>query len=103
MHVDCDKEGFLKDPTQWSNAFMEAVAQEEGLRLTTEHLAIIHFFRDFYFQHRLTPSQRVLVKYLRQIWPQEKASSLYIQTLFPKSLMLQASRLAGLPKPSRCL
>ncbi len=100
---ELDKHGFLKLLDKWSECFALLVAQEEKLTLTSDHWDIIHFYRDFYLQYQLTPSQRILIKYLRQKWPEEKATSLYVQTLFTKSVMLQASRLAGLPKPSRCL
>lgn len=100
---ELDQHGFLKDKNDWNESFILAIAQEEQLNLTGDHRTVILFFREFYEHHELTPAMRVIIKYLRNIWPAEKANSHYLQTLFPKSVMLQASRLAGLPKPSRCL
>lgn len=103
MNFDLDEHGFLKNKDQWNELFVEEMAKQENISLTDEHKDIICFFRDFYLQHQLTPTMRVLLKHLKTLWPHDKANSLYVQHLFPKSVMLQASRLAGLPKPSRCL
>lgn len=103
INFELDAHGFLKQFDAWCDDFVMQIATAENLTLTQDHWIIIHFFRDFYQQYQLTPSLRVLIKYLRSKWPEEKATSFYIQTLFPQGVMLQASRLAGLPKPARCL
>ena len=81
----------------------QKLATAENIILTSEHWDIIHFFRYFYNEYQLTPSMRILIKYLKQQWPEEKATSVYLQKLFPKSFMLQVCFIAGLPKPKRCL
>lgn len=103
MHLELDENGFLKNKDQWNEAFVVTTANKEQIALTVEHWEIIRFFRHFYEQYQLTPAMRVLMKHLRPLWSAEKVNSTYLQTLFPKGVMLQASRLAGLPKPSRCL
>ncbi|EKD75539.1 MAG: hypothetical protein ACD_44C00106G0003 [uncultured bacterium] len=103
MHFSLTEEGYLKNKNDWNKNFSILAAEAENIMLSPEHWQIIHFFQHFYEAHHLTPSMRILIKYLRTEWPAEKANSAYVQGLFPKSVMLQASLLAGLPKPSHCL
>ncbi len=103
MTAQLDQNGFLKDLSTWTPSFSEEISKEEKLSLSQDHWTIIYFFQHFYQEYQLTPTMRVLIKYLKTQWPEEKANSLYVQTLFPKSVILQASRLAGLPKPPKCL
>lgn len=103
MQYPLDDKGNLKNLADWDTPCLYWFAEQEAISVTSEHLDVIQFFRDFYVQYSLTPSMRVLLKFLRTRWSTEKVSSTYLQQLFPKSVMLQASRLAGLPKPTRCL
>lgn len=99
-----DKEGFLVHLEDWTPDVALAIAAEDGLVLSKEHWAIIVFLRQFYLQHEKTPGIRVLVKHLSEILQDpQKGNSLYLHQLFPKGPARQASKIAGLPKPARCL
>ena len=103
MLFETDKHGYLKNITDWTENVAEFIAQQENIALTPEHWLIIHTLRTFYLSHQLLPSMRVLIKLLAEKIPDEKNHSLYLQNLFPKGLMRQASKIAGLPKPVRCI
>lgn len=103
MRYPLDEKGYLKNTEDWDVDCLHWFAKQENLTLNSDHEEVVRFFRDFYVQYSLTPSMRVLLKFLQTRWSTEKVSSTYLQQLFPKSVMLQASRLAGLPKPTRCL
>jgi tRNA 2-thiouridine synthesizing protein E len=86
----------------WNEAVANAIAQDDGLVLTTDHWQVIYFLRNFYQQYQIMPAMRVLVKELAKQMG-TKSNSIYLNSLFPKGLMRQASKIAGLPKPTRCI
>ncbi len=101
--INLDKDGFLVDLTDWSDAVAEALACNEGMLLSAAHFEIIHILRQFYNEYQLSPAMRPLVKYIGQQLGKDKGSSLYLLSLFPGSPAKLASKLAGLPKPDNCL
>lgn len=98
-----DKEGFLRDLGDWDENVAIALAREDGLALTGEHLEIIRLLRQFYAEFQLSPAMRPLVRYVGLHLGTDKGSSLYLLKLFPGSPAKLASKFAGLPKPDNCL
>jgi tRNA 2-thiouridine synthesizing protein E len=98
-----DREGFLLELSDWSEAAAGALAEREGLTLTAEHMEVIRLLRQFYQEFQLSPAMRPLVKYVGMHLGAEKGNSLYLLKLFPGSPAKLASKLAGLPKPDNCL
>src|SRR5690554_880351 len=101
--IELDKDGFLQDLDDWSEAVAEALAASEGLTLTPEHYDVIHALRRFHAQYQLSPAMRPLVKYIGQELGADKGNSMYLLKLFPGSPAKLASKIAGLPKPDNCL
>ncbi|NQD38178.1 TusE/DsrC/DsvC family sulfur relay protein [Permianibacter sp. IMCC34836] len=97
-----DGHGYLRDRSVWTEAIAEQLAAREGIVLTAEHWQVIRYVRAFYDEFQSSPAIRPLVKYLAQHWGPEKGNSLYLHTLF-KEPAKQASKIAGLPKPARCI
>ncbi len=98
-----DEHGFLKDHTHWSADIAYAFAKEENIILTEAHWQVINFLREYYEIHTTAPAIRLLVKSLKEKYGHEIGNSLYLQTLFPVSPARQAAKIAGLPKPKRCI
>ncbi len=91
----------MNDPvTNWSPSMALALAEKEKLALNDLHWKIIHFVRDFYKQYHYMPIQRLIVKGLQKSHPE--FSSITLQNLFPQGPQ-QICRIAGLPKPARCV
>ncbi|NVJ68357.1 MAG: TusE/DsrC/DsvC family sulfur relay protein [Gammaproteobacteria bacterium] len=101
--LERDKEGYLLDSTLWSESIAEAIADDEDLDLTDDHWQVIRYVRRFYEEFNTSPSIRPLVKYLQQQWSSEKGNSIYLALLFPEGPAKQATKIAGLPKPARCI
>ncbi|MBM7035764.1 TusE/DsrC/DsvC family sulfur relay protein [Vibrio ulleungensis] len=101
--IDTDAEGYLKDYTQWEEAMIPVLAEQEGIVLTEDHLEIILFVREFYLEFKTSPAVRMLVKAVAKAHGPEKGSSKYLFTLFREGPAKQATKLAGLPKPAKCL
>ena len=82
-HIETDASGYLLNVDDWDIEVAQAIAKLEQLELTDAHWEIIHFVRAFYQEY--------------------KGNSRYLQRLFPDGPAKQATKLAGLPKPAKCL
>ena len=98
-----DKDGYLLDHTQWNEDVARSIAQAENLELTDAHWEVIYFVRDFYQEYNTSPAIRMLVKAMAEKLGADKGNSRYLQRLFPEGPAKQATKLAGLPKPAKCL
>ncbi|MDW6092889.1 TusE/DsrC/DsvC family sulfur relay protein [Vibrio rhizosphaerae] len=101
--IATDNEGYLLDHTQWQEGMIPLLAEAEGIELTAAHIEVIHFVREFYEQYNTSPAIRMLVKAMEKAHGPEKGNSKYLFKLFRKGPAKQATKLAGLPKPAKCL
>ncbi|MEH6593668.1 MAG: TusE/DsrC/DsvC family sulfur relay protein [Halioglobus sp.] len=98
-----DKEGFLRQLSDWSPAVAEQLALVEGIALADKHWEIISLLRAYYQEFDSSPAMRPLVKYCAIKLGTEKGKSIYLMSLFPGSPAKIGSKIAGLPKPDNCL
>ena len=101
--IETDPLGYLLDVNQWNQDVALAIAEKENLQLTEAHWEVIHFVRDFYKEYKTSPAIRMLVKAMAQKLGEDKGNSRYLQRLFPDGPAKQSTKLAGLPKPAKCL
>ncbi len=100
---ETDREGYLVDLADWSEAVAEQLAASEGISLTDEHWALIKMIRAFYETFEVSPAMRVLVKHTREQLGEKKGNSIYLLKLFPGSPAKLLAKIAGLPRPTNCL
>ena len=103
LNIETDNFGYLLDWQQWTPEVAEFIAAKENLPLTELHWEVIYFVRNFYQEYKTSPAIRMLVKAMAQKFGEEKGNSRYLQRLFPDGPAKQATKLAGLPKPAKCL
>ncbi len=101
--IETDSEGYLKDTHQWSEALAEVIAEQESIALSPEHWEVVRFVRAFYLEFNTSPAIRMLVKAMANTFGEEKGNSRYLYRLFPKGPAKQATKIAGLPKPVKCI
>lgn len=101
--IATDKQGYLLDSSQWQPEMAPLLAQQENIVLTDAHWEVVNFVRDFYQEFNTSPAIRVLVKAIGQKLGEDKGNSKYLYKLFPKGPAKQATKIAGLPKPARCI
>ena len=101
--IETDSEGYLKETTQWNEAMAEVIAGQEGISLSVEHWEVVRFVRDFYLEFNTSPAIRMLVKAMANKFGEEKGNSRYLYRLFPKGPAKQATKIAGLPQPVKCI
>jgi tRNA 2-thiouridine synthesizing protein E len=95
--VMTDSEGYLVDTSDWSEGFVRAEAELEGLTLTNEHWQVIRYLRRHFEEHGVQAGVRDMIRHFRQVWGPEKGANRYLHTLFPRGgPQKQGNRLAGL-------
>lgn len=103
IKLETDNSGYLLNSAQWNEDIARAIAQLENIELTEAHWEVIYFVRDFYQEYNTSPAIRMLVKAMAEKLGADKGNSRYLQRLFPEGPAKQATKLAGLPKPAKCL
>ena len=95
--VETDSEGYLVNPSDWSESFARALAAEDGLTLDAHHWAVIRFLREHFRRHGIQASVRDMVKHFRAVWGPDAGGSAALHRLFPRGgPQKQGNRLAGL-------
>ena len=95
--VDVDAEGFLTDPTQWSEGLAGEIARENGItELTPRHWQVVNYMRTTYLDTGQAPSIRSLGK-------QSGVPIKELYTLFPTGPAKLAAKIGGIPKPRGCI
>ncbi|ARD22494.1 MULTISPECIES: TusE/DsrC/DsvC family sulfur relay protein [Shewanella] len=103
QQIEVDAKGYLKNYTDWKADMAPILAATEDIVLTEQHWEVINFVRDFYLEYKTSPAIRVLVKAIGQALGPDKGNSKYLYTLFPIGPAKQATKIAGLPKPAKCI
>ena len=47
VHIKTDKQGYLKDASQWDESIAEIIAEMEGIELTEDHWQVVRYVRKF--------------------------------------------------------
>ncbi|MBE8717737.1 TusE/DsrC/DsvC family sulfur relay protein [Cellvibrio polysaccharolyticus] len=102
-NIETDKDGFLKNLSDWSATAASDLAASEKVVLTDAHWEMIYLLQNFYREFQISPSMRALVKYTALKLGKDKGNSIYLLELFPPSPARVASKIAGLPRPANCL
>jgi tRNA 2-thiouridine synthesizing protein E len=95
--IQVDEDGFIVDPSLWSEEFAAKVAASEGVDdLTDDHWKVVNYLRNYYIEYGVAPMIRKLCK--------ETGFKLKkIYELFPSGPAKGACKIAGLPKPTGCV
>ncbi|WON78252.1 sulfurtransferase TusE [Serratia sp. UGAL515B_01] len=101
--IETDAQGYLKNSADWHEELAPLLAAQEEIELSEAHWEVVRFVRDFYQEFNTSPAIRMLVKAMAQKYGEEKGNSRYLYRLFPKGPAKQATKIAGLPKPVKCI
>lgn len=91
-----DQEGFLTDPSEWSEEVAAALAEQIGVTLDSEHWAILAFLRAEHAKAGETPT-------LRRVSTGMEIPVKHLFELFPVKPAKKMAYVAGLPKPRGCV
>ena len=101
--VETDSHGYLKNMSDWTPELAVIIAAGEQITLSDAHWEVINFVRDFYDEYKTSPAIRALVKAMALKLGEDKGNSRYLYRLFPEGPAKQATKIAGLPKPAKCI
>ena len=103
QQIAVDKAGYLLNVEDWQPELALIIAQGENIDMDENRWEVVNFVRDFYLEFNTSPAIRALVKAMEKKFGPEKGNSRYLHRLFPKGPAKQATKIAGLPKPAKCL
>ncbi|SNC58416.1 TusE/DsrC/DsvC family sulfur relay protein [Sodalis endosymbiont of Henestaris halophilus] len=103
LEISMDAQGYLINPQDWSEELAVKISRLEGLILSEAHWQVIYFLRAFYMQYKISPTVRMLLAAISNVYGAEKWNSRYLFYLFPQGPAKQATKIAGLPKTVKCL
>ena len=98
-----DKEGYLRELTDWNEGVAVLLAQQENINLGPAHWEVIKLLRSFYRRHQVSPATRALINLVKRELGPDKGKSVYLMKLFRGSPAKTANKIAGLPKPDNCI
>jgi tRNA 2-thiouridine synthesizing protein E len=101
--IERDEEGFLLYTEDWSEELAQQLACEEGVELQGERLEIVRYIRDYFETRQTVPEARTLLKHMKHVWGEERATRKYLYRLFPRGYGQQACKIAGMRKPRKLM
>ncbi|MBF0314681.1 MAG: TusE/DsrC/DsvC family sulfur relay protein [Oligoflexia bacterium] len=95
--IEFDHDGFMLDPSLWSDEVALVIAKEDGIEeMSEEHWKVVRFIRHYWLEHDMAPAVRLVCQELgvgvRQLYK-----------LFTLGPARGACRVAGLSKPDGCV
>lgn len=93
--VDVDVEGYMTNPDQWSGEIAKDIAKELNTELTQTHWDVLNWLREQHYQ-----GQEVNI---RKVGKSGIVDIKQFYQLFPGGPLKNASKIAGLKKPTSCL
>lgn len=91
-----DPEGYLIDPTDWTEDIATSFAADEDITLENDHWIVIRFMRASYEENLVAPDARHAMKHLTK---ETGAGRNRMFELFPYGYVKQACRIAGMKRP----
>ena len=98
--IETDGNGNLTDPATWDEDVAKALAAEDGIELTQEHMDVLNYLRTEYLENNEQPMERAINKGMSKVWGR-KVSSKDLYVLFPLAPSKQGNKIAGLPYVAR--
>ncbi len=92
-------DGRLLGLSEWTMEVAEALAEVDFLTLTDQHWEVIDFLRAYYRKFGSVPATKVLKQGLTQRFGPAKATQQYLTQLFAGGVLMQGTRIAGIPAP----
>lgn len=92
-------DGRLHNLDDWTPDVAGAMAEAMGVNLTQDHWDVIKLMRGYYGEYNVSPVRKLLKRALQREGHEELARDERLDTLFPGDVLVQGSKLAGVPMP----
>lgn len=97
--IQIDEDGYLIHLDDWDRELAKKIAKKYDVPLTAEHWWVIDYIREYYIGNGFHPTIRVVVNAWKRAGYKDRARDKYLYTLFPKTPIRLASKIAGVPHP----
>ncbi len=92
-------DGRLANLSDWSKSVAQTLAARDGLTLDDRHWQVIDVMRDYYQAFNVPPIKKLLIRELKKREPSVTFDDALFQDLFPGGVLVQGSKIAGVPIP----
>jgi len=93
VNLEVTDEGYLVDPSQWTEDIAKDIAKEEGIELTDKHFQVLKYIREN-ADSGLT---------IRKIGKSGIVDIKGFYDLFPGGPLKMSTKIAGIKKPASCV
>jgi len=101
--IETNEQGYLSHLEDWSEAYADTLAKQDGLDLHVDHWELIWYFREYYAENLVNPTMHSMVTTLGkskgQQFHHQKDYEKHIYGLFPRDPLHELCKLSGLPMP----
>lgn len=95
QQVEVNEEGYMKDPSQWTEEWAKKVAAENNITLMDKHFEVLNWLRQ---KH----NEGVALS-IRKVGNSGLVDIKQFYALFPGGPLKISSKIAGIPKPVSCI
>lgn len=92
-------DGRLQNLGDWTPQVATALAAKEGLELLVQHWKVLNAMREYYAAYNVPPVKKLLKRVLKETGSAALTSDAALDELFPSGVLMQGSRIAGVPLP----
>jgi len=92
-------DGRLANLNEWNKSVAQTLAARDGLILSDRHWQVINVMRDYYQAFNVPPIKKLLIRELKKRNPSDVFDDATLQALFPKGVLVQGTKIAGVPIP----
>lgn len=92
-------DGRLANLNDWSKEVAAELASRDNITLNEDHWTVIDSMRDYYNEFNVSPVNKLLKRDLKKRTHSDQFSDDFLNSLFPNGVLLQGSKIAGIPRP----
>ena len=98
-----DNEGYLLEPSDWTDDVAQEIARREGLPLNDDRWVVVRFVREYFETRQSVPEARHALKDMQAKLGPDKGTRKYLYQLFPDGYGQHACKIAGVRKPLKLM
>jgi len=99
LNTDVMNDGRLAVLTDWSETVAEELASHDDLQLGADQWLVIKAMRSYYHAYNVAPVKKLLKRNLKKQTGSDRFTDEYLDEIFPDGVLLQGSKIAGVPIP----
>ena len=86
--------------SEWNKSAAQTLATQDGITLSDKHWRVIDVMREYYQAFNVPPIKKLLLRELKKRHQADVFDDATFQELFPGGVLVQGSKIAGVPIPT---